>query len=1010
MGRTFPFVSRSRTVTATDPPPVERRRPRRITRSAARVWLKRKGTEFLRWLFPVSMQVLLSAALFLVVVILVLHYHWHITLWHDANQACKRGEFGCGLVVQFVGTGLVAALAFNFVFLRREARAASRWRARVEKTPADLFPWLPPAGGVTGLAARPAPMDEGGPQPLGGRAAVRRAMSGPSRLPLNGKILGRDGLVKELASDLDEDRTAQVVVGPTGSGKTMVLFKLAQHLASVGQVPVPLSLRDDRGFNFERLAREVYRRGSPTSTDEEAEKHWLWLRRNGEVTVIVDDLEKAAAPPEEVVRALESAARDGLRVVAASRPGGIPANFKRGRIDLQPLDGREVTNNLLERLTGGLSHRMPNSDSADLKRRVVSVEPFIQRVVSEADIPSTPYYLAIARVLADTTRLADLRPANRGAARLTLLDEYRETVRTGECRPDAALSDETRALVVDGLEAVAYARLWRGKNLQEVSAAVRGFGRPKLETTAVVEYGQRLGILEQRYDGVVHFGHPTTLAYFAARFLVRRKDDTAVWERVVERERISATASLALVFAAAAVDEPTVVEAVCRGLLRRPELAGASHATDVRPNLGTAGGKVGRGRKGWQPGFYDRLVILKMAAEIARNPGGLKTEVCRKIVEVMARETDRAALAPEQIRLVREIGYLGDDAAYEALWEFAATEQGSYRVRREAVRALLGAAPDALSIAVKRIEAAITAAETHRRQNPRDVDDRGEPFETLRAVAWLLPCLRADSPEALSGYMDRLVELAESITEQRGLEGSIAQGLKLEAMWRPNEDPDDLGLEMLGHEKRAGRPGARLARFWYSRMLLLQAVTRRSMNDPAAFALDLIRSKRDNAAEHPFVRETARLCVLALETGSWEPYIWDDMTEVVAGVRTELTAETRQSIGDVVLALNLNDQRPAGHRLKFGSSHELPSCLQTSPDRHEILGFAPPPEGCPLRHDGRCLCPYSYDPPASGIRRELSRAFCRDRRLRARRLPWHSGIEPTELKEFWRELEARARF
>jgi len=1009
MGHPYRFDVRSRIGAAENPLPVDGRRASRVTRAAVWAWLEKTGRDVRRRLFPVSIQVLLTGVLLLVAGVLAVHYLWHITLWHDANQVCNKGQVGCGLVVQFLGTGILAALAFNFVFLRREARAAARWRARAEKTPTELFPWLPPAGGVTGLAALAPPADGKRRERAAERPEAARPTSDRLMLPLIGKILGRDELVEELRSDLAEDRTAQVLVGPTGSGKTMVLLKLAQHLASVGQVPVPLSLRDGRPVNFEQQAREVYRHGSPTWTDEEAEKQWLWLRRNDQITVIVDDLEKADAEPDEVVRALDGAARAGLRVVAASRPGGIPANFKRGRVDLQPLDTSEVCSDLLERLTNAWTRATPRRDAAEVQRIVDGVEPVITQIVSDADIPSTPYFLAIARVLADTRRLTYLRPANRGAARLALLDEYRETVKTGECRPDAALSDETRERVVDCLEAVAYARLWCGKSLHEVSAAVLEFGRPELATSAVVEYAQRLGILEQRYDGVVHFDHPTTLGYFAARFLVRHKEYTALWSRVVELERISTIASLALVFAAVAADDPGVVEATCRGLLARPELAGDVHGIDAGPPVAT------QPQRGWQSGFYERLMLLKTAAEIARNPGGLKTEVCRKIVKVMGTEPDRAALSREQLGLVREIRYLECDAAYEALWAFAAAAHASYRVRREAVRALVNAAPDAVHVAVKKVGAALADADVYRRLHPTSADDRGEPFETLRAVAWLLPCLRtgASGPlrDQLGAYQDRLLELEKSITEQRGLEGSIAQGLKLDAMWHHAEAPDPLALEMLGGARHRPEGGERRAKFWYSRVLLLQAVTRRSiMNAHTTPALELTRATRDDAREHPFVRETAGLCALALESGDWKPYIWEDMTEVVAGAWTELSADTRQLIGDIVLVLNLNDQRSAKHRLAFGHSRDLPMCLQHSHNRHEILGLANPPERCPFTHDGRCLCPYTYDPPSVGIRRELSRAFCRDRRLQARRLPWHGAIDTSELKAFWRELESRARF
>jgi hypothetical protein len=989
-------------------------------------WTRRAWRELRRRLFPPSLQVLLSVLLLLLVIVLVLQYLPSITLWHDANQACREGELGCGLITHVVGTGIVALLLFNFVFLRRETRAASWWRSRAQETPEALFSWLPPLGGVTGLAAaaRRAPPET---RARNGNKADAPAMLAPPPRSLIANVVGREPLVMDLASELAEGDTPLIVVGPTGSGKTMVLLALTQYLAVKGQVPVPVSMRNGDTINFERAARAAFHEAFPQRTEEEADKQWRWLRRDRLITVIVDDLEKSRCKPADVVRALDAAAAAKLRIVAASRPNGIPANFTRGRVDLPELRPEDVVNNLMERVASA----MGDSDSEPVRRVLDETRERVRKIVEDANVPSTPYYLAIGQVLADTGRLQKLARVNRGAARLELLNEYRAAV-ASTLRPEAALSEDTRKRVLDGLEVIAYARLWCGSTVEEVAAAADELERRSsgdgtrlgaLDTRVVVEYAQRLGILEHRFDGVVWFGHPTTLAYFASSFLIKRGSDFELWTRIIERRRVSSTASLAFVFAAAGVGDADVVAAICRALLARRELMLSGVSSSGRlvatrdlfgsPELSQNG--VGEhtsaedGRTSdWPPGFYDRVLLLKTAAEVARNPGGLKDDVAAKTLEIMEAEPDRNVLVAEQIRLVQEIALLECSSAYDVLWNFATTG-GEYRVRRAALRAILTGRPRAVAIAADKVGAAVEAAEDYQRCHPAPAeDDREEPFQTLRAVAWALPCLRGsatdDDAYRLAGYQDSLSGLARSLSDHRGLEASIAQGLKLEAFLHPQGPPDPLALEMLGH-------GDKRAEFWFSRVLLVQAVTRRWIaSENKDDALARLHEIRQDEAEHPFVRETAQLCATGVEAGSWKPYVPIDMTEVAAGEYRDLELSTMQLVGDIVLALNLNDQAPPQARIDFGQSGQLPHCLEHSASRHEILGLASPSTDCPFHDGDRCLCPHTYDPPSGGIRRELSRAFCRELRLHAEPAAWHSKIRADALKEFWHELEARARF
>jgi hypothetical protein len=790
----------------------------------------------------------------------------------------------------------------------------------------------------------------------------------------------------------------QVLVGRTGSGKTMVLLKLVQYLAKRGQVPIAISLRDSTDLDFEEQAWKSYRRAFPKHTEEEVDKHWRWHRRGGLIVILIDDLEKARegktkAKPRAVIEALEATARAGLRVVAASRPTGVPAEFKQGRIDLEPLDDKEVCTALEQRVT--LSAGNGHDETA--------VKGVIKTIVKDAQIPKTPYFLAISRVLADTGTLPQLDVGTQADTRLVLLDAYREDLRSGRSRSDSGLDQATRESALDGLEAVALVSLGKPTKVDDVAAAVRDLLQLELNTRLTVEYGQRLGVLESRYDDLVRFGHPTTLAYFASCYLVKRKDNRDLWERALTAADLGSAAGLAFVFANAAAGDAELARSTSIQLLDRlDEATNANNGTSdlANPN--------------------ERLQILNTAEEIARRNGAWSGGLAERILERARKERDLGAVPREQIRLIEELGSIQSQRAYETLWGYA-TKAPDYSVRRRAMRVLLESGDDAVKSALGQVEHVMKAAKEFRQTHALPVnDDRGAPFDDLRAVAWVLPSMRTvcrgtAASCALDEYQLRLREHAEQMTTQSGMEASIADGLKQDAMRDPGKPVDEFALEMLDPEKKP-------AMFWFTRVLLVQAVARRclgadddqserersqSVRARCELSRKLVSATRNDP--HPFVRATARLCTRALRRGRWEPYIWVDMTQVAAGASSPLVPEARQLIGEIVVALNMNEHAPADVRAQFGSATELPACLEFSANRAEILGLAAPRGDCAFRRGDQCLCPYTYHPPEEGIRRELSRAFCRDQRLNATRLP-HSDIRVKQLKDFWREMEYLARF
>ncbi|HEY1510183.1 MAG TPA: DEAD/DEAH box helicase family protein [Solirubrobacteraceae bacterium] len=933
-----------------------------------------------RQVWPPTFPFLGGVIVFLVAVGFGLTYIVGSPWWSESNSLCDTSSVGCGLAIHLLGTGIVAAVAFYFLFLGRETYTAFWWRRRARKTPERLFSRLPPAGGVTGLAARKPMEPRRLPVPRPRRKETVHDLRMGSARSIADNVVSRRRLVKEMAEDLDAGARTQVLVGPTGSGKTMVMLKLVQYLAKRGQVPIAISLRDSSELDFEEQAWKAYRRSFPKHTEEEAEKHWRWHRRGGLIVIIVDDLEKAKAKPRAVVEALETTARAGLRVVAASRPSGVPAEFKHGRIDLEPLDKEEVHEALMRRVR--LSSNDGHADS--------DVRQVIETIVDDANIPSTPYYLAISRVLADTGALPHLDVAASNDTRLALLDAYRDGLRSGRSRADSGLDEATRAQTLNALEAIALVSLGKPSRVEDVGAAISALLDAEMNTRLMVEYGQRLGILESRYDDLVRFGHPTTLAYFASRCLVEHKDDWALWERALMEADLGSAAGLAFVFANASARNPELARATAIQLLNRLDAArnGQNGSSELsNPN--------------------ERLLILNTAEEIARRNGAWEGSLAERIVAGVRTERDRGGVPREQIRLVEEFGSIGSDKVYDTLWGYA-TGAPDYSVRRIAMRVLLNSGSEAINTALDRVNSVMSATEQFRETTALPVtNDRGELFDNLRAVAWVLPslrgvCGRCSDGDRLDAQQRRLREHAERLTTQSGLEASIADGFKQDAMRDPDRPADPFALEMLDPAAK------RRAIFWFSRVLLVQAVARRCIDHEERVAeRALVFATRKDA--HPFVRATARLCTRALKRNNWEPYIWVDMTQIAAGASSPLIPEARQLIGEIVLTLNMNEHAPDEVRADFAGKSAVPACLECSHNRAEILGLSAPRPECPFLRGDKCLCPYTYHPPEVGIRRELSRSFCRDQRLNTTRLR-HSDIHVKALKDFWREMESLARF
>jgi hypothetical protein len=376
--------------------------------------------------------------------------------------------------------------------------------------------------------------------------------------------------------------------------------------------------------------------------------------------------------------------------------------------------------------------------------------------------------------------------------------------------------------------------------------------------------------------------------------------------------------------------------------------------------------------------------------------------------------------------------------------------------------------------------------------------DRGQDWsrsaESSRAAvisAWLAPMLVGSIGGRGSSPADRIV--AEHAQEDLGqwlrhvgldsrrsgeqdlpiaLEIALAQGFKYAANRRPGQ-PDLLRESRMFLAEQALEM-LKSARYWFSQLTLIHALTLLNLSEtkqpwdkygarPEAIVqhwLDVAgrerpdrdRSDRNNPpgaryVPHPFVREAALLCVLALKTERPQRYLWIDESGVVGQVGsrnlskteyqrrhrlwippsagwTALNGRAQQLVADVLLLRNLADRGDLPHererRLRRSNRGDLPPCITHYREALEpaltvgtavsIVPGVSCVDGCVFE-----LCPY----PPKGVqpRVEMSEAFCRrqltllDRSLRhplTRQAPWQQ-MAASHLSRFWMEMADRAR-
>jgi hypothetical protein len=286
-------------------------------------------------------------------------------------------------------------------------------------------------------------------------------------------------------------------------------------------------------------------------------------------------------------------------------------------------------------------------------------------------------------------------------------------------------------------------------------------------------------------------------------------------------------------------------------------------------------------------------------------------------------------------------------------------------------------------------------------------------FRNLMVLGWVLPSLCTRMSEG--PFADELREQVRALTDlvrheaQLDLEAAITQGFKLDALADSSRPADQLALDLL----REGK-----TRFWFSRIMLLHALCVRTAGNqhPNPDVVDHFLTTKTSSFEHPFVRETARLCGSAVRLGSWERHVWIDEGEVIAGSIGDLVPAATELVADIAIMLNLVEHGDRSEHLKrlerSGTRRDLPYCMSESGKRAELNKI------CHIPLCQHQLCPYPEHLGGSTGRGPLSEAFCRQQgSLRSQGLPVRGRLHRHGVRrmsrrasrEFWNQMAERGR-
>jgi len=988
----------------------------------------------------------------------------------DPDRRCSSLGFSCGVVTNLLASGVLVALASLFVLWRLYG-LQRRYRVRARQDSREL---VPTAGAI---------IDQ---------------------------VVGRDELCMAVMTDLHDRRPRpHVIVGGVGTGKTAVLVRLTEMLADKQAIPVPIRLRDAAtDLDFEALARDRFLSEVNAGLISAAEGETIWrrLRKDGKVIVLADGLEEAlvgtSAEPDRdnIIReAIRRAHLQHLPLVIASRPHHPLRGTDAAIIDLEPLS-----------YEAALAYIGSDGTSEDERRLAWIVEtadvieaPIYLQITRELHVNGL-----LEPTSAGQLGVVDTRGVDRASLRLNLLETWERALTSGHLRPEVPLNRAERQAAVEQMSLLACAGLRADllevsftadpgphvlaevqRRLEQIDADTgHAPGVRNVDLRLAAAWAAQLNLVEVRGEKV-RFPHSLLQAYLGSRLFDAALSDRGYLEDALTYPRPSREFLIALVLRSRA--RPAAGPPAGQQMLAALRAGAAARDDNKVFDMYAAAIEIDCAS--------GTPLHAAVASEIGERWSRIHAQDPRTLEESKLALVHRLGEASRRIDRRLQRGEVETRSAYAELYDIGCADR-SYPIQLAAAQEI-GAGGESAYEALMPVLLAPCAVCTDERARRAGLDDApgvpGQPAaDGARAAlqraaivsAWLAPMLvgsiggrssPADRTAAERAQADlsqwlRHVAIQGRMPGEQDLpiaqEIALAQGFKYAANRRPLQ-PDVLGESRMFLAEQALEM-LRSARHWFSQLTLIHALCLLSLSDgqkqpwdkygskPEAIVqrwlavagqdrADAMRPADGPAARrpHPFVREAARLCVLALKTGLPQRYLWIDEAGIVGHVGsrnlsgtsvlrrhrlwippsagwTALSASAQQLVADVLLLLNLADRgelpNDQERRLRRSNRRDLPPCITNYREALEAsltVGTAVPivagsscVDGCAFE-----LCP--YPPKGTQPRVELSEAFTRrqqtllTRTLRhplRQQAPWQQ-MSASQLSRFWADMADRAR-
>jgi hypothetical protein len=986
----------------------------------------------------------------------------------DPDRRCSALSFSCGVATNLVASGVLVAFAFSFL-LWRLRRLQKRYWKRAETESRQL---VPTAGAI---------IDQ---------------------------VVGRDELCKAVMADLrDRAPRPHIIVGGVGTGKTAVLVRLTEYLAEKRAIPVPVRLRDaTTDLDFEAMARDRFLSevNSGLFSASEGETVWRRLRQDGKIVVLADGLEEAivgtSAEPERdnlIREAIRRAHQQRMPLVIASRPHDPLRSTEAAIINLEPLSYEAA----LVYIGGGVGGEDERRLAWIVETADVVEAPLYLQITRELHVKGL-----LEPTHAGQQGVVNTRGVDRSRLRLSLLQTWERALTQGHLREEVPLNRAERHAAVEHMSALAVVGLMRDqlevafddkalrpfaeevkRRLEEIDEQTgQAPGVRNVEARLAAAWAAQLDLVELRGHSV-RFPHSLMQAYLASRLLDVAMLDPGYSRRALRRPRPGREFLIALVLRSRSEERMGSADALPDFVALTLAAAGPRDDNKVL-DIYAAALEIDC--------VADEPDHENISAEISARWSRIHAQDPRTLEEGKLALVHRLGVTARTIdgRLRRGAKFRARPA-YPQLYAISCGER-SYPVQLAAAQEI-GAGGDTAYQQLRHLLSAPCPTCAADRAG-RDPSGFGRPVPALDATndsmragitsAWLAPMLLGTMGGG-GGSVPAERQLVEQAQDDLGqwlrhvgqdgrrsgeedlpisLEIALAQGFKYAANRRPAHPESGRESRMYLAEKALEM--LKGASYWFSQLSLIHALCLLDLAEgpkqpgdkygtkPEAIVqhwLDAAGRERPNGAgnngpapaPHPFVREAAMLCLMALRTRRPQRYLWIDESGVIGQVGSRnLSQETthrqhslwippsagwsalneraQQLVADVLLLLNLADRgdQPSERerRMRRSNRTDLPPCIVRyrdvlEPARTVGTAVSSVPgvscvDGCAFE-----LCP--YPPKGMQPRVEMSEAFCRrqqallTRSVRhplTRQAPWQE-MQAGQLSRFWAEMADRAR-